>query len=137
MRLLIIKLGATGDVVRTTPLLRRLGGTITWLTASRNAVLLQGVHKDLECLPWEKRRLAFAADYDLVINLEDDAECSAFIQQLTKAKTVPSPWPSPQGEGTNTRAFGAYPDATGAVRYTKDSSAWFDLSLISNFGRQQ
>ena len=36
MRILIIKLGATGDVVRTTPLLRRFRGSIGWITAERD-----------------------------------------------------------------------------------------------------
>ena len=38
MDILIIKLGATGDVVRTTPLLRRLDGNATWITAAKNTV---------------------------------------------------------------------------------------------------
>jgi ADP-heptose:LPS heptosyltransferase len=36
MNILIIKLNATGDVVRTTTLLRRLQGDITWITAPSN-----------------------------------------------------------------------------------------------------
>ena len=43
MRTLIAKLGATGDVVRTTPLLERLGGDVVWLTAEKNTVLLDKV----------------------------------------------------------------------------------------------
>jgi len=43
MNVLIIKLGAAGDVVRTTTLLRRLRGRITWLTEEKNTVLLEGV----------------------------------------------------------------------------------------------
>ena len=34
MKFLIIKLGADGDVVRTTTLLRSLKGQITWVTAA-------------------------------------------------------------------------------------------------------
>jgi len=41
MSVLIIKLGATGDVVRTTPLLRRLDGPVSWITAENNLTLLQ------------------------------------------------------------------------------------------------
>ena len=33
---LIVKLGAAGDVGRTTPLLRRVGGDVTWVTTSKN-----------------------------------------------------------------------------------------------------
>jgi len=39
---LIIKLGATGDVVRTTPLRRRLNGPVSWVTAENNLSLLRG-----------------------------------------------------------------------------------------------
>ena len=41
MSVLIIKLGATGDVVRTTPLLRRLDGSVSWVTAENNLPLLK------------------------------------------------------------------------------------------------
>ena len=44
MNILIVKLNATGDVVRTTPLLHRLEGDIVWVTARANLPLLQGVH---------------------------------------------------------------------------------------------
>ena len=33
--------------------------------------------------------------------------------------------------------FGAYADATNALKYTDDSHAWFDLSLISSYGRKE
>ena len=43
MQTLIIKLNATGDVVRTTPLLDKLEGEITWITAEGNVPLVDGV----------------------------------------------------------------------------------------------
>src|SRR5438552_9975122 len=55
MNVLIIKLGAAGDVVRTTTLLRRLGGQITWLTEAKNTALLEGVKEGLKCVSWEQR----------------------------------------------------------------------------------
>jgi ADP-heptose:LPS heptosyltransferase len=120
MDTLIIKLNATGDVVRTTPLLRRLEGRITWVTAPGNVVLLDGVTQNLRCLSWEKRDQALDADYDLVINLEDEAEIAAFA-----------------GSIRHRRLFGAYLNAEGQVRYTDDARRWFDLSLISVHGKQQ
>ncbi len=119
MNILIIKLGATGDVVRTTPLLRRLKGQITWITAAKNVALLQGLEREVRGVPWEQRDQVSLANYDLVINLEDDRESSAFAQSLRYH-----------------RIFGAYLDQRGAIRYTEDSKEWFDLSLISRFGRQ-
>src|SRR5687767_4085624 len=55
MDVLIVKLGATGDVVRTTTLLRRFDGRVTWLTASKNKPLLEGLKgtsADLRALEW-------------------------------------------------------------------------------------
>ena len=118
MNTLILKLNATGDVVRTTPLLRKLPGRITWVTAQRNLPLLDGTTENLRCLAWERRQEATDSEYDLVINLEDEAEIAAF------ARTV-----------KHDRIFGAFLDQEGRVTYTEDSRGWFDLSLISRFGR--
>ena len=120
MNTLIIKLGASGDVVRTTPLLRCLDGAVTWVTAAKSAVLLQGLPREVRCVPWDQRHLVSDADYDLVINLEDDWESSAFVQKLRFQ-----------------RLFGAHLDSEGAIRYTQDSRRWFDLSLISTLGREK
>jgi len=120
MNALILKLAAAGDVVRTTSLLNRLDGHATWITSGKNAILLHGLQRDVRCVPWEQRHSVAEASYDLVINLEDDKESSEFVQKLRFRKF-----------------FGAHLDAQGTLAYTKDSSGWFDLSLISTFGRQQ
>ena len=77
MSILIIKLGATGDVVRTTPLLRRFDGPISWVTAKNNLPLLEGIDCEVRCVSWENRKLVADTAYDLVINLEDDRETRA------------------------------------------------------------
>ncbi len=69
MATLILKLNATGDVVRTTTLLRRLSGHVTWVTAAANMILLDGVAPQLRCVSWEGRASAADRRYDLVINL--------------------------------------------------------------------
>jgi ADP-heptose:LPS heptosyltransferase len=120
MNVLIAKLGATGDVVRTTPLLRRLHGQITWLTAAKNTVLLEGLMSNLQCLAWEDRSQIPDTEYDLVINLEDTQEMGLYLQTL-KSK----------------HRFGAYVDSNNALCYTSNSKGWFDLSLISKYGRQE
>ena len=74
MSALIIKLGATGDVVRTTPLLRRLKGPVSWIAAENNLALLQGIDREVRCVSWENRNRVADTAYDLVINLEDDRE---------------------------------------------------------------
>ena len=118
MNNLIVKVGATGDVVRTTPLLSRLKGQVTWLTASKNTVLLEGLNCDLRCFSWEERERALDTYYDLCINLEDTLDVAQFL------KTVRC------GE-----IFGAYVDSDASLRYTANSERWFDLSLISAFGK--
>ena len=118
--MLIVKLGAAGDVVRTTPLLRRLNGPITWLTTAKNIVLLQDQRENLQCISWAKRNLLRNATYDLVINLEDDLESALFLKTLSCKQL-----------------FGAYADSKNVLRYTDDSRCWFDLSLISIHGKKK
>jgi len=120
MNVLIIKLGATGDVVRTTPLLRRLDGPVSWITAKSNLPLLEGIDREMRCVSWENRKRIADTTYDLVINLEDDRESSSFLKQL-KFKQL----------------FGAYLDGNDQPAYTADSRSWFDLSLISAYGREE
>jgi heptosyltransferase II len=119
MNVLIIKLGATGDVVRTTPLLRRLSGSITWITAAKNCVLLEGLAENLRHFSWEARARALDIPYDLVINLEDSLEVALFLKRVRSAEI-----------------FGAYADSSKRLRYTENAKCWFDLSLISSHGRQ-
>src|SRR5262245_36145075 len=120
MSVLIIKLGATGDVVRTTTLLRRLAGSVSWITTKNNLPLLQGIDRALRCVSWENRKHVADTTYDLVINLEDDCETSQFLDELTFKQL-----------------FGAYLGGDNQLAYTSDSRDWFDLSLISTYGRKE
>jgi len=118
MNILIVKLGATGDVVRTTPLLRRLGGSVTWITAAKNGVFLDGLGDNLRYFSWEARARALDIPYDLAINLEDTPEVALFLKTIRPAEI-----------------FGAYADSSKRLRYTDNSKCWFDLSLISAHGK--
>ena len=120
MKILIIKIGATGDVVRTTPLLSRLPGQITWLTSATNTALLRGLKENLRSFAWGDQERALDTDYDLVINLEDTLDVAQFLKTL-RFKEI----------------FGAYIDSNNSLRYTENSKCWFDLSLISSYGRQE
>ena len=120
MKILIIKLGATGDVVRTTPLLSRLNGHTTWLTEAKNTVLLEGLKDNVRCFSWEERSRVLDTQYDLVINLEDTLDAAQFLKAVRCSER-----------------FGAYVDSKNSLRYTEDSRRWFDLSLISTYGKQQ
>lgn len=118
MKTLIVKLNATGDVVRTTPLLRWLRGEITWVTAALNVPLLRPLPGLDRCIAWDDRETALDREYDLAISLEDEPEVGAFLARARKQ-----------------RVFGAYVADDGSMRYTEDSQPWFDMSLISRFGR--
>jgi heptosyltransferase II len=120
MKVLIVKLGATGDVVRTTPLLSRLSGQITWLTVAKNAELLNGLRDNVQCFAWEQREQIPNVEFDLVINLEDTLEIGHYLKTLRSRR-----W------------FGASVGPNDQLRYTDDSRYWFDLSLISVFGRRE
>lgn len=117
MNTLILKLGATGDVVRTTPLLKHLPGQISWVTAAKNVPLLRLPAIPLRAFAWEDRAEACHCFYDLVINLEDTLEVAQFLPRLKFA-----------------RLFGPHA-VDGCLTYTEDSRPWFDLSLISRFGK--
>lgn len=120
MQVLIIKLGATGDVLRTTTLLHVLEGGIDWLTSENNAVMLEGSEKIAEIIPWFKRDNLRGRRYDLVINLEDTLDAAALLPHLKYGEL-----------------FGAYVNASGRMDYTESAREWFDLSLISRFGRKK
>ncbi len=121
MNTLIIKLGATGDVVRTTPLVRRLSGKITWITSAKNKVFVEGISPNVRCLIWDERCAACDTAYDLVISLEDDREVGSFLSSIRYDAI-----------------FGAYLDkSSDKMTYSENSATWFDLSLISKHGRTE
>jgi heptosyltransferase-2 len=123
MKTLILKLGATGDVVRTSTLLHRLDGPVTWVTTQNNRTILPKPgdgHHALRVLSWDQRAEVQNEEFDLVINLEDELESARWIASIRAH-----------------RLFGAFVTPDGAMSYTGDASAWFDMSLISRHGRKQ
>jgi heptosyltransferase-2 len=123
MNVLILKLGATGDVVRTTALLRNFSGNVTWVTSSKNQSLLEGfsgLSATMRVLPWERRSTIAGDSFDLTVNLEDDLETAEILKSTHSS-----------------RIFGAYAKSDGCMAYTADAAGWFDLSLISVYGREK
>ena len=120
MKILLIKLGATGDVVRTTTLLNIFEAELHWLTSDNNMILLNGIPRIEKCIPWSKKNILVNIDYDLVINLEDSLE-AAHLSNEIKYKEL----------------FGAYSNKSDKLTYTAGSKEWFDLSLISTFGKEK
>jgi heptosyltransferase II len=116
-RILIIKLGALGDVIRTTPLLRVLEGEITWVTSTAALPLLMHAPQITKLLVTNDHGFRLERKYDLVINLEDDFP-SAQLASAAATEGVVGPYL--RGD---------------AIVYEESSSEWFDMGLSSRYGR--
>lgn len=75
---------------------------------------------DVHGVSWDERERVSRTCYDLVINLEDSLEVAVFLKTIEFKQL-----------------FGAYADAENQLHYTDDSRRWFDLSLISAYGREE
>jgi heptosyltransferase II len=120
MRVALIKVGALGDVLRTTALLpgfrRRYPSLeLTWITA-REALPLVSSHpdvseavdpNDLSMDGWRHRY------YDWVVSLDDDRDLCRLATQLP-----------------HKRLSGGYEDQDGCLRYTADLECWFGMGLL-------
>lgn len=119
MRVLIIKTGALGDVLRTTallPAIKRLqpAAEITWVTAPPAVPLLEDnpltdrlALIDDACAEWR------ADVYDWVISLDEEPASCRLASDL---KTH--------------RLSGAYAAADSTLRYTDDTAEWFGMGLL-------
>ena len=88
-RILIIKLGALGDVIRTTPLIEKLrlshkNAHITWLTLSPSILPKQGIDELLSLNEVSLFNLQHTA-FDIVINLDKDKE-ACLLTSLVSAE---------------------------------------------------
>lgn len=120
MQILIVKLGAIGDVLRTTSILKGLKqkypqAVIHWITSSFGQELLNNNPYIDRILVWEEKDQL--TKYDLVIGLEDELKTCQLVSGL-KPKTI----------------LGVYADNNKAI-YTP--SAWFDMSIISKYGLEK
>jgi heptosyltransferase-2 len=115
-KVLIIKTGAAGDVVRTTSLLNVLNADIYWVADPKNMPLLPE-QEGLTVLALGNamdfiKRIAF----DVVISLEEDISCARLAAETTTKDLT-----------------GIYLK-DGRIDYTDDSAHWFDMSRVSRFG---
>ncbi len=123
MRILIIKRGALGDVVRTSYFAAALKKAhtsdvhITWLTAPSAGPLLQFnpfVDRIATSFDELKEQL-----YDRIYSLDDERET---LRGVATLKTL--------------RLTGAYLDGERPM-YTSDAAGWFDMGLLSRFGKER
>jgi len=123
MNILIIKLGAIGDVLRTTALLPGLKEKyhecrIYWVTKENALDILKhnSLVDKLFVFDSASIKKLKQEEFDLIICLEDEKEACELASALSSK-----------------RIFGAY-SKDGAIIYSDDSSPWFDMSLISGKG---
>lgn len=127
MKILIIKLGAIGDVIRTTSILAALksryeDSKIDWITKKESFDVLKNNNliSDIYFIDDAKDKDKLSRkSYDLVISLDDDYSGCELAANINGKKII-----------------GAYADNNKKI-YTQDSSLWFDMGLISRFGKQK
>jgi len=85
-RILIIKLGAAGDVIRTTPILHKLraefpNAQITWLTDSPLFIPEKYVNTTLN---WSEKNIIWlqSREFDLLVNLDKDRHALALAKSI-------------------------------------------------------
>ena len=123
MRILIVKHGALGDVVRTSyfakPLRSKFGNELTlfWVTSAAAVPLIAyNPYINRICTSFDEiQREAF----DVVYSLDDEDEVLANVGGLQC-----------------TRIVGVY-RREGQIAYSADSAAWFDMGLRSRFGKER
>jgi heptosyltransferase-2 len=120
--IVVIKLGALGDIVRTSYLMaayaKARDAKLTWITRRNGVDLLRfnpHVHRilTLEDDPMPTRA-------DTLLSLDDE------IEAVSIAKGIDAQ-----------RRIGAFITEDGAIRYTDSASPWFDMGLISRFGKER
>lgn len=117
---LIIKLGAMGDVLRTTTLLRALPGPVTWVTRPVSMPLLAGIPQIGELIPFDQapERLR-GRHFGLVACLDDEVDACRLLEGITWDRHV----------GSELR--------DGSVVYGESARSWYDMGLVSRFGKQR
>jgi heptosyltransferase-2 len=124
-KILIIKLSALGDVLRTTVILpglkkRQPGADIDWMTRLEAIEILSGNPYISELLfidTVEGRETVARRRYDMILNLEEDIEACILAARLAGAS-------SPRPE-----IVGFYAEE-GTVRPTPTAREWFDMSAL-------
>ncbi len=126
MDILIIKLAAIGDVLRTTAVLPALKEkypdcSISWVTKNssfdilKNNEFIDKIYLVDENLKEKLKDIVF----DLVISLDDDTESCSLASSLNSKKII-----------------GSFLE-NGKKAYTEDSAPWFDIGLISRYGKEK
>ena len=117
---LIIKLGAMGDVLRTTTLLRALPGPVTWVTRPVSMPLLENIPQIGELIPFEAAAGQLQGrHFRLAACLDDEPDACRLLDLVRYDRHV-----------------GAQLE-NGVVGYGASAHSWYDMGLVSRFGKAQ
>jgi ADP-heptose:LPS heptosyltransferase len=94
-KILFIKLGAIGDVLRSTALVRGLkrdfpGAQITWIT--RSPEILSGVELEVCAFDFTSLYQIANTEYDIAINLDKDKEACILLKNVSASKKYGFTW---------------------------------------------
>jgi len=119
MKILIIKTGAQGDVLRTTAVLHLFKNELVyWLTKENAVPLLQNNPYIKHIIAYSNKNILLGINFDLILSLDDEEEYCKLASEIKTKKLT-----------------GAYYDYKENKRkYTEDSSSWFDMGVISKYG---
>ena len=124
MKILIVKFGALGDVVRTSYFLPGLlkkypGAEIFWYTSKLSLDLLSSNKYITKLFTNEDTYDVLGSEsFDYVISLDDEREILETLYDYSIRVDV-----------------GAYINDDSIVTYTDNSAQWFDMGLLSKFGK--
>lgn len=121
MNILIVKHGALGDIVRTSYFAKSIkfkfpDCKIYWLTAQSGVDLVAG-NPYIDYVSTDPSSI-FVLHFDLIYSLDDESEVLEKVSKFSAKKLI-----------------GAYLDKN-LRKYTKDSSEWFDMGLLSDYGKE-
>lgn len=122
-KILIVKNGALGDVVRTSYFVKYLyekydsGLELYWKSLEYSYELLCGEPRLKICFNFNELN---DIKFDVIYSLDDEIEQLQGVGGLVTRKIV-----------------GAYLDENGNATYSRDSSFWFDMGLISRYGKER
>lgn len=126
MKILIIKWAALGDVIRTSYILPGMykkynNPDIYWFTARGAVDLLRYNPYVYRVITQDTCKEVFKKEsFDLVISLDEENHILKHLKKIHCREL-----------------FGAYLTGKGDAVYTKNSRQWFDMGLISRFGKQK
>lgn len=131
-KILIIKHGALGDVVRTSymiePLLNKFNNNVDiyWITQD-NAIDLLRFHPFIDNIisvaqleDFKIKNSLICLEFFWVISLDDEKESCGIVSELKYKKLS-----------------GSYVASNGNVDYTADVALWFDMGILSKYGKER